>query len=882
MALNNKYVGLSDKEVLKSRNEYGSNELPKEKRIGFWKQFAMNFGDPIIKVLLAALAMNLLFTLKNFNWFESIGIVIAIITATLVSTLSEYGSEIAFDKLQKEASESVCRVMRNGKTVEIPVVELVRGDIVYLFAGEMIPADGRLVGGAITVDQSSLNGESEDVKKYPTVSDVKNELSFPSAVFRGTLIRSGQGVMQVLGVGADTTYGSLAKGLRETTRESPLKLRLRALAGTISTIGYIAAAAVALAFFFNSVFIDSGFNRALILARISDFRFMSGCILHCLTLAVTIIVVCVPEGLPMMITVVLSANMKRMLSDNIMVRKLVGIETAGSMNIMFTDKTGTLTTGNQTVTSIILGDMTEISSFAKTQGLRRIIARQAFCNSECRYDRGKIIGGNPTDRALAAFAGEKGFYESLHADVKSVVPFDSRMKYAAAEVSDGDTCSVLVKGAPELLLPNIVGYMDSDGKIHNCRPDARLPQKLRSLAAASYRVIALAVGEKMPDKDSVGRLVLIALAVIRDEIRHDAKKSVETMRRAGIHVVMLTGDHKDTAAAIAERCGIIGAYRRGIVMESSELAGMSDEEVSAILPELAVVARALPDDKSRLVKIAQSRGMVVGMTGDGINDAPALKIADVGFAMGSGTDIAREAGDIVLLDNNFAYIVKAVLYGRTIFKSIRKFIIFQLTMNFCAVTVSLVGPFIGIDTPVTVIQMLWINIIMDTLGGLAFAGEPPVGSTMDEPPKRRDEPLVNKYMAKQIAFSAGFTVVVCIGFLKLPIVREFFGYAENPRPFMSAFFGLFIFLGVVNCFIARTPRINLASHISGNKGFITIMIAVTVIQLLMIYFGGNVFRAAPLSPGRLLFVFGLSLLIIPFETVRRLILRMRSGYNCSI
>lgn len=876
--ISDEFVGLSEREVAESKAKYGSNEIVAGKKKSFAGQLLSNFGDPIIRVLLIALALNLLFTLNNFNWFESIGIVMAIAIATLVSTVSEYGSELAFEKLCKEASELFCKVRRGGKNDHISISELVCGDVVLLSAGEMIPADGILAAGALTVDQSSLNGECDDVRKFPTALSTARDLSCPSALFRGTLIRSGEGIMIVQAVGESTLYGSLASELSEATRESPLKIRLRKLAKTISIIGYIAASAVAFAYFFNSVFIDSSFNSMLIAAKLTDPKFMLSCLLHCLTLAVTVVVVAVPEGLPMMITVVLSANMKRMLSDNILVRKLVGIETAGSMNIMFTDKTGTLTTGEQSVAWLILGDKSEHSA-VDLQADKLAVA--AFCCSDCMLKNGKAFGGNSSDRALAEFVGEKGQSLAKKYKILDRLPFDSKNKYAACEVERENIRYTLIKGAPEIILPGVTSYFDKNGKRIDHRPSdpARM---LSDVAERSYRVIAVAVSDSMPFGDKMSDLTLVCLCVIKDDIRADAKRSVEKMRGAGIQTVMVTGDHKKTAQAIAKRCGIVTDYGNQIIMESLEFAKISDDELARLLPRLAVLARALPDDKTRLVRVAQKCGLVVGMTGDGINDAPALKKADVGFAMGSGTDIAREAGDILLLDNNFAYIARSVLYGRTIFKSIRKFIMFQLTMNFCAVAVSIIGPFIGIDTPVTVVQMLWVNIIMDTLGGLAFAGEPAVESTMREKPKRRDEGLVNRSMASQIAFCSLFTLSVCIAFLKLPVIRTFFNYNEDPRPFMSAFFGLFIFLGVINCFIARTSRINLAAHIKKNRGFVFIMIAVSAVQLTMIYFGGDIFRAAPLSPKHLLFVFGLSLLILPFETARRVILRLKHGYRSTV
>ena len=393
----------------------------------------------------------------------------------------------------------------------------------------------------------------------------------------------------------------------------------------------------------------------------------------------------------------------------------------------------------------------------------------------------------------------------------------------------------------------------------------------------AMRVLALAVSETPVDESGqFSRLILIGLVGIRDEIRPEARAAIRQVQGAGVQVVMITGDNRETAAAIAREAGLIPADGKtdDAILTSGELAGMSDDQVKKRLPRLRVVARALPTDKSRLVRIAQGSELVVGMTGDGINDAPALKKADVGFAMGSGTEVAKEAGDIVILNDNFASIARAILYGRTIFKSIRKFIIFQLTMNLCAVGISIIGPFIGIDTPVTVIQMLWINIIMDTLAGLAFAGEPPLEEYMREPPKRRDEPVLNRYMIHQILCMGIFTIALCVLFLKLPIIRPLFRYANDYIYLMTAFFALFIFTGIFNSFNARTHRVNLFAHLHKNPLFIVIMILVAVVQLLLIYFGGSLFRTAGLTFRELRTVLLIAFLVIPADCVRKLVLRL--------
>ena len=393
--------------------------------------------------------------------------------------------------------------------------------------------------------------------------------------------------------------------------------------------------------------------------------------------------------------------------------------------------------------------------------------------------------------------------------------------------------------------------------------------------AVRVLAIASAPGPVKTAADLTG-MTFIGLVGIRDEIRPQVKKSVTQAQQAGVQVVMITGDNRETAVAIARESGILPSSSPGdAVITSNEMASMSDGELKQILPRLRVVARALPTDKSRLVRLAQELNMVTGMTGDGINDAPALKKADVGFAMGSGTEVAKEAGDIVILDNNFASIAKAILYGRTIFKSIRKFIVFQLTMNLCAVGVSIIGPFIGIDTPVTVIQMLWINIIMDTLAGLAFAGEPPLKEYMKEKPKRREEPVLNSTMIHQIVWMGLFTIVMCVLFLKLEWVKEYFRYQEDSIYFMTAFFALFIFSGVFNSFNARTHRLNLFAHLWKNWSFIVIMAAVSAVQILLIYFGGSLFRTASLTRAELHVVLMIAFLVIPADLIRKLVLRFQ-------
>ena len=637
---------------------------------------------------------------------------------------------------------------------------------------------------------------------------------------------------------------------------------------------------VAVVYLLGAFLLDSGFDKTIILQKLTDWRYVWEQCFHALTLGLTVLVVAVPEGLPMMIAVVLSSNIRKMVKDQVLVRKPVGIEAAGSMNLLFTDKTGTLTEGKLSIGRIITGDG---STFGDAQELYKSAPRLfgyfadgCLCNTSSVAGQGKggrrqALGGNATDRALLDAV------LSFRNDTRSPllqIPFDSTRKTSCAVIRRDGREVLLVKGAPERLLGQLTDAYRADGSKEPLDP-AALAKRIDALTARGGRVIlcaeAVSGRNSLPSRSRLeagdyGGLTLVCLLLLTDKLRREAPISVKKLRRAGIHVVMMTGDNRDTARSVAESCGIL-SHGVDLVLDSGELSRMNDGQVKAILPRLGVVARALPTDKSRLVRIAQEQEMVVGMTGDGINDAPALKRADVGFAMGEGTQVAKDAGDIIILDNNLASIVRSVLYGRTIFKSIRKFITLQLTMNFCAMGVTMICPFLGIDAPVTVVQMLWINLIMDTLGGLAFAGEAPLESYMQEPPKRRDEPILNRYMISQILWLGGFTVGLCLLFLKHPLITSRFRPAADNIYLLTAFFVLFIFASVFNCFNARTDRLNILAGLPRNKTFCFIMMTVLGVQILFVYIGGALLRTAPLTTAEMGATFLLSLTVFPAEGI---------------
>lgn len=851
-------IGLSEKQVVESRNKHGSNQISIKKRHTFLQLFIESLGEPMTKILLIALAVKTLFLLSSFDWYETVGIAIAIFIASFISTISEYGSEESFQKLQSIASKINCRVYRDNLIKEIFIDEVVQNDHVLLQSGDKIPADGIVIKGSIEVDESLINGEVTEITK-----DITN-----NKLYRGSIVCSGECEMLVTAVGDKTIYGSIGLELQEEKRDGPLKYRLRMLAKLISKMGYIGAFLVSFSYLFDVLIINNNFNLILIKQTVNNIPLLIGYVLHAITLAVTVIVVAVPEGLPMMITLVLSRNMKKMLKDNILVRRLLGIETFGSLNLLFVDKTGTLTKGKLEVINFIDAAGVEHKQY-KNNKLFDLMNISLKYNNSSVHDKRKAIGGNATDRALLNYIVK--YEKNFNVMVNKQILFDSITKISTTKIS-GDYNLTLIKGMPEKIITASNYCYDNYGNKKEFKNKKRLIKKLDELSKRGYRFIALATSS-IDVTNGLKNLSLIGLIGLRDELRENMIQSVEQVQKAGIKVVMMTGDSKNTALAIAKDLNLIKT--NSLVLTSDELSKMSDQEISEKLLNISIIARALPSDKSRLVKIAQELNLVVGMTGDGVNDAPAIKKADVGIAMGSGTEVAKEASDVVILDNNFESIVKAILYGRTIFKNIRKFIILQLTINMCAVGISIVGPFIGIDNPITVIQMLWVNMVMDTLAALAFAGEPALKEYMGELPKKRNEAIVNNYMKGQIIFTGLYSFLLCLIFLKTPFLKNIYMFNNSEIYLMSAFFALFIFIGIFNCFNARTHRLNLLGNIFKNKGFIVIILLISIIQIYIIYFGGTIFRVTSLNFYQFLIIILLSGSVIPIDWLRKLWLRKR-------
>lgn len=877
------FSGLDDQGVQQNRAKYGTNQLSPQKSESFWDKLKGNFQDPIILILVVALAINVTLALLGYaKWYEGVGIAIAVLLATMVATLSEHKNESTFQKLQEEASQINCKVFRSGSIKEINIDSVVVGDYVLLQCGDKVPADGTIVSGTLEVVQAALTGEAEGIKKTAPAGGhnaTADDLQSPHAVFRGTVVSDGEAVFKVQTVGDNTFLGKLAGELASDDRESPLKVKLSKLAVAISKFGYIGSTFIALSFMFKKIAIDNSFVASAMLSYITNWPVFLHDLVTAVILAIIIVVVAVPEGLPMMIALVLSLNMRKLLSDRVLVRKLIGIETSGSLNILFTDKTGTITRGELEAVLYLSGNCKTYSSFREIpRNLRNMLALSVIKNNGCFIGKegGKeqYVGGNSTERATLKFI-DLELAENTNSRVVNKIPFNSERKFSATQI-EGDVKITLVKGAPEIVLEQCQYCYDENGEKVGLSEKEGLVRAIEQLAGRAIRVIAVATSEEpLSGTQMPQELTLVGVIGIRDNIRAESVPAIREAQQAGIQVVMITGDRRETAVSIAREAGLLKKPDE-LVLSSAEMKIMSDEKLKEMLPRIRVVERALPTDKSRLVRLAQEMGMVVGMTGDGVNDAPALKKADVGFAMGSGTEVAKEAGDIVILDDNFSSIARAILYGRTIFNSIRKFIVFQLTVNVSAILIAFIGPFLGYDLPLTMIQLLWINLVMDTLAALAFGGEAALRKYMAEKPKRREESIISTDMWSSILINGSAIAMLSIIFLMYPPVKGFF---HSEAAFMTGFFAFFVFLNNFNKFNARTDGINLFAHILENKGFLKVVGLIFIVQVTFTYLGGDVLRTVGLTGSEWLFILAFSFLIIPIDLARKTIRDLRVGVN---
>lgn len=857
-----KFNGLSAKEVDESRQKHGSNNLTQIPPEPLWKKILEGFKDPMIMILLVALVVQVvLFFLGQAEWFEPVGILIAILIANGVASISENKQEGKASALKaEEEAKETAKVIRDGKLEEIHVSEVVVGDIVYLQAGDKIPADGLVVDGEIKVDQAALNGETEEADKIPLTDgasyDTKDLLNKYYA-YRGTVVCGGEAYMEIKVVGDKTLFGELALEVQEETRETPLQIKLSKLAKQISTFGYIGAIAIVLGVLAKTLIsgaIPSGIYEWIRL------------VMDAITVAVTIIVCAVPEGLPMLTSILLSFQSLRMAKDNVLVRKINGLETAGSLSILFSDKTGTITEGKLSVVEMATGNVKVYDTLSKMPtALSLDVITGIGINNSAVASNGAIIGGNSTDRALMSFLVSSNAVSSItNEDVKSFNAFDSNKKSSSVTITRDGNSVTYIKGAPEKIIEKCTHYIDENGQVKELVEKNYLTAYIDTQAGRSMRLLAVAKADGESDD---AELTLICVISIRDNVRKEAVDAIKEVQSAGIQVVMVTGDRKETAVAIAKEAGLLTS-NDDVALTSAEMAEKTDEELKAILPHLRVVSRALPSDKSRLVRIAQELDLVVGMTGDGVNDSPALKKADVGFAMGSGTEVAKEAGDITILDDNFSSIEKAILYGRTMFKSIRKFLIFQLTVNVAAVLTCFIGPLLGVNVVMTVIQLLLINLAMDTLAAIAFGSEPALKEYMKDKPIPRTASIISKEMFTEIIISALYITFICLAILFVPFIRNLFGDVDAVY-LKSALFATFMMAITFNGFNARTSHLNPFEGLGRNKNFLIVMFAIFAMQFIFVTFGGNILNVESLSPSSWLICVVLAFLVIPIDMIRK-------------
>ena len=860
-----KFEGLSSKAVEESRSKHGTNALTQIPPDPLWKKILEGFKDPMIMILMVALVIQVvLFFLGQAEWFEPVGILIAILIANGVASISENKQENKASALkEEEEAKEKAKVIRDGQLIEIHVSDVVVGDIVYLQAGDKIPADGIVVEGALKVDQAALNGETEEADKIVCPEnaeyDIKDLLNKYYA-YRGTVVVGGEGYMEIKVVGDKTLFGELALEVQEDTRETPLQVKLGVLAQQISKFGYIGAIAIVAGILIKTFItgdIPSGIYEWIRL------------LMDAITVAVTIIVCAVPEGLPMLTSILLSFQSLKMAKDNVLVRKINGLETAGSLSILFSDKTGTITEGRLSVVELATGNVTTYNQLSRLNpGLAADVITGIGVNNSAVASGGEIIGGNSTDRALMSFLVDAKATNALSKeDVRNFNAFDSNKKSSSVTLNKDGKDVTYIKGAPEKIIERCTHYINENGVVKELVEKNYLTSYLDTQAGRSMRLLAVA---KCDGDSDEGDLTLICVLSIRDNVREEAVDAIKEVQQAGIQVVMVTGDRKETAVAIAKEAGLL-VNDDDVALTSAEMAEKSDEELKAILPRLRVVSRALPTDKSRLVRVAQELDYVVGMTGDGVNDSPALKKADVGFAMGSGTEVAKEAGDITIMDDNFSSIDKAILYGRTMFKSIRKFLIFQLTVNVAAVLTCFIGPMLGENVILTVIQLLLINLAMDTLAAIAFGSEPALKEYMKDKPVPRTESIVTKEMLIEVIVSALYITFICLAILFAPPIRNLFGDVDTTY-LKSALFATFMMAITFNGFNARTSHINPFENLGRNRNFLLVMLSIFVLQFVFVTFGGEVLSVERLSPKSWIICVILAFMVIPIDVVRKMIM----------
>lgn len=808
-----KQQGLTAAEVLQSRLEHGENVQTPPKQQSKWRLYLEKYEDPMVRILLVAALVSLALSFVKQDFVETLGIIAAIILATTVGFYFECDAARRFSILTQMGEEQSVKVMRDGRLQEIPRREIVVGDIVIVETGDEVPADGKLLESTdLQVDESSLTGELLTNKEpHPLQRDGKE--AYPKdLLLRSSMVMAGRGCYQVTAVGDETEIGHVARQATEITGvKTPLNIQLDRLAKLISKVGSAIACTSFLLFLGHDILTNT-------LWQTDDYLGMAEVVLKYFMMAVTLIVMAVPEGLPMAVTLALALNMRRMLKSNNLVRKLQASETMGAVTVICTDKTGTLTQNRMTVSDVkcLTEDIRKDSDFFKAIALNTTATHEV---------------GNPTEQALLRWLVSQGVdYQQIRHDhpISSQEPFSTERKYMTTTVGD----TTYIKGAPE-----IVTAMCELTKEQQQQTDSQLKEWQQH----AMRTLAIA-----RDK------TLLGIVAISDPLREEVPSAIRQCEQAGIEVKIVTGDTTETALEIARQAGIIESSSTvtpskcniALSMTGVEFAAMSDEEALKVVGDLKVMSRARPTDKQRLVALLQRRGEVVAVTGDGTNDAPALNRAHVGLSLGSGTSVAKQASDITLIDDSFHSIAQAVMWGRSLYKNIQRFIFFQLIVNVTALLLVLFGSFVGTELPLTITQILWINLIMDTFAAMALASLPPSREVMQEKPRSKDAFIINKDMMRGIGIIGG------LFFLGMFAMLWYFERIKGVDPQeLTIFFCIFVMLQWWNLFNART----LGSHHSAFRrlwacrGFLLVLALVLVGQWLIVTFGGQMFRTEPLS-----------------------------------
>jgi len=911
MHVNHHYTGLTDAQVLESRKKYGENVLTPPAKEPLWKQFLEKFTDPIIIILLVALVLSIGISFYEYFsghatlsvFLEPAGILVAVLLATVVGFFFELSANKKFEVLNKVNDDTLVKIIRNGNICQIPRNEVVVGDIVLLEAGEEVPADGELLEAvSVQINESTLTGEPI-IKKTTNPADFDEEATYPSnQAMKGTSVVDGHGIMQVLKVGDATEYGKVYEGAQiDSSVETPLNLQLKKLAGLITKASYAIATFIIVGRLISYFMNAGGFF-------VEDWLAFGGYFLNTIMIAVTLIVVAVPEGLPMSVTLSLALSMKRMLATNNLVRKMHACETMGAITVICTDKTGTLTQNQMKVFSLVIAGNDPQSPENKgmlkhvqhDDTISDIIKEGISANSTAYLDysdTSKVSAlGNPTEGALLIWLHEKGInYLPLreNAEIVEQLTFSTERKYMATIVRSPllGKKVLYVKGAPEIILDLCKNIPVAKEKVHTQLLEYQ-NKAMRTLGLA-YQIID---NEDETNFIHEGRLqnvnlTFIGVVAISDPVRADVPEAVKDCLQAGISVKIVTGDTPGTAKEIGRQIGLWNKNEPETHhLTGPEFAAMDDKTLLERILDLKIMSRARPMDKQRLVQLLQSKNQVVAVTGDGTNDAPALNAAQVGLSMGDGTSVAKEASDITILDNSFTSISRAVMWGRSLYQNIQRFVLFQLTINVAACIIVLIGAFLGTESPLTVTQMLWVNLIMDTFAALALASLPPSKRVMMDKPRKTTDHIITKAMAKNILGVGIFFVILLFGLIQYfkqaditsltqfnigDFGRSFFNFSAGnglSAYELSLFFTIFVMLQFWNMFNAKAfmSGKSALANLNENLGLIVVAFIIFAGQWLIVTFGGKMFNVVPLKLADWVIIIGATSLVLWVGEIRRL------------